>query len=174
MLHVPSSSDHVYCNGGSAVLQSWECSNLVQNLQNISPQWSRGHCASETSAATVVLIVQFPRCSDSPNMGWHILTTQPQWWRHLLPITTLRNYNLLNKRDIYPGEKYCEYEHSIQHRSYTAEGMGRSCSINAQCTCVWLEELCPTAAWGLSEISWTCDQAPPAASFTRWLPRTRL
>ena len=46
MLHVPSSSDHVYCSGGSAVLQSWECSNLVQNLQNISPQWSRGHCAS--------------------------------------------------------------------------------------------------------------------------------
>ena len=104
MLHVPSSSDHVYCNGGSAVLQSWECSNLVQNLQNISPQWSRGHCASETCAATVVLIVQFPRCSDSPNMGWHILTTQSQWWRHLLPITTHRNYNLLNKRDIYPGE----------------------------------------------------------------------
>ena len=86
----------------------------------------------------------------------------------------LSGTTICSTKETFIQVKYCEYEHSIQHRSYTAEGMGRSCSINAQCTCVWLKERCPTAALGLSEISWTCDQAPPAASFTRWLPRTRL
>lgn len=171
MLHVPSSSDHVYCNGGSAVLQSaliWFRTCKISVL-------------SEAGDIVPVRPLMQQLCSLYSFLDAQIAPTWADtYWQHshngggtCYPLQ-LTGTTICSTKETFIQVKYCEYEHSIQHRSWTAEGIGRSCSINAHCTCVWLKERCPTAAWGLSEISWTCDQAPPAASFTRWLPRTRL